>query len=218
MQPSIFISVINAVVFTTPDLTPGSHNIRVTYLGSNLTTPLALKHLLITNVTTSDFDSNTISTASDVASSSNPTAIAYSNALAAHPRPFSKATLIGTTVGGVTAVILLVTGVVLYWRRRKIRRSRSLVVESVVPSTDDLHMTSISGSISGPADNSYQTGRIPGLYPQNSTMRESQLSPAVRGVVPFLLMEPVSSQGPLSPVRRNVSQPRVTKPQLCLIN
>ncbi|TFK31633.1 hypothetical protein BDQ12DRAFT_693806, partial [Crucibulum laeve] len=104
------ITIYNQIFFTTPDLTPGPHNITVTNRGSGSTTPLAIDYLLVTNASmpnTSNRDPS--STGSDPSQSSSP---AQNNSGA----PIGA--IVGGVVGGLvlTAVLL---GLLFFWRRRR---------------------------------------------------------------------------------------------------
>ncbi|TFK31634.1 hypothetical protein BDQ12DRAFT_105831 [Crucibulum laeve] len=103
------ITIYNQIFFTSPDLTPGPHNITVTNRGNGSTTPLAIDYLLVTNASMSDTSNHDpSSTGSDPSQSST--------AQSDSGPPIGA--IVGGVVGGLVLIAILL-GLLFFWKRRQ---------------------------------------------------------------------------------------------------
>jgi hypothetical protein len=133
----------NQIFFSTPQLLPGAHNLRVVHGGTDAETPLTLDYLLVTmgsNSTTSTSSTPTSSTPT----SSTPTSTSTPQLSNSYETPVGA--FVGGVIGGIIAIILGL--LFLLWRRRR-RRNVQLQDNPKAPQDVSPLMIATYGSSSG---------------------------------------------------------------------
>jgi hypothetical protein len=122
------VSGINELIFTSPDLQPGRHTIKITYNGNDTSVPLVVDYF---DVVTNPSSSSDLSIPSSISVSSSPEPTASTNS-ATTVKPTHKVLDHNVVIGAVLGVIFILTAVVsgLIWWLRYQRRQRSRVYDA----------------------------------------------------------------------------------------
>jgi hypothetical protein len=146
------VGSFNQMLFETGQLSPGQHDLVVTYLGSSSSVPMGFNYFIQRDGTSSTSSSTPTSTFTSVFSST--------------PTGIHTDAIIGGVIGGLVLISLLLA-LFFFNRRRNNRRSQALSAMSYPPSPD------VVNPFTSPSSNSNSTMTF---LPQNYTLNGQSLS------------------------------------------